>query len=142
MNETQTQTQTRNLMEVAREHGNFKTFLSAITSANLTNWFDGKDAYTVFMPNDAAFAKLPAGNWDRFVGDLPKLTEILKYHLLPGNVPSTDIVKMTEVRTVEGRPVKIDAKSDLRVNDAKVVQRDMLAENGVIHVIDTVLLPR
>jgi uncharacterized surface protein with fasciclin (FAS1) repeats len=141
MNETQTKT--NNIVEVARENGNFKTFLSAITSANLTERFAGDSGpYTVLMPNDAAFAKLPAGNWDKYIGDVPKLTEILNYHVLRGNFPSAEIAKMTEARTVEGRPVKIDAKMDLRINDAKVVQRDMKAENGVIHVIDTVLLPR
>lgn len=140
MNELQTKT--RNLMEVAGEHGNFKTFLSAIKSANLTELFGGKGPYTVLMPNDVAFTKLPTGELDRIVGDLPKMTEMLKYHVLSGNLPSSEIVKMTEARTLEGRPVKIDAKSDLRINDAKVVERDVPAGNGVIHVIDTVLQPR
>ena len=140
MNETQTKT--RNVMEVAGERGNFKTFLSAITSANLRDRFAGKGPYTVLMPNDAAFAKLPAGEWDKFVRDVPKLTEILNYHVRPGNFTSSDIAKMTEAHTVDGRLVKVDSKLDLRINDAKVVERDMLVENGVIHIIDTVLLPR
>ena len=99
MNETQTKT--NNLVEVARENGNFKTFLSAIPSANLTERFAGDSGpYTVLMPNDAAFAKLPAGNWDKYIGDVPKLTEILNYHVLRGNFPSAEIAKMTEARTV------------------------------------------
>jgi uncharacterized surface protein with fasciclin (FAS1) repeats len=139
---TETQTKTRTIFEVATENGNFTTFLSAIKSANLTERFNGKGSYTVLMPNDAAFAKLPAGDWDKFVRDVPKLTQILNYHVLPGNHPSSEVAKMTETPTMDGRPVKIVAQPDLRINDAKVVQRDMTAENGVIHVLDTVLLPR
>ena len=138
----ETQTKTRTIIEVANEKGNFKTFLSAITSANLTERFSGTGSYTVLMPNDAAFAKLPAGDWDKFVSDMPKLTQILNYHVLPGNHPSSEIANMTETPTMESRPVKFTAQPELRVNDAKVVQRDMTAENGVIHVLDTVLLPR
>jgi len=138
----ETQTKTRTIIEVANDKGNFKTFLAAIKSANLTERFSAKGSYTVLMPNDAAFAKLPAGDWDKFVRDVPKLTQILNYHVLPGNHPSSELANLTETPTVEGRPVKIVAQPELRINDAKVVQRDMTAENGVIHVLDTVLQPR
>ena len=139
---SEVQTKTRTIMEIAADHGNFKTFLSAISSANLTERFNGKGSYTVLMPNDAAFAKLPAGDWDKFVRDVPKLTQILNYHVLPGNVPSSELANMKEAPTVDGRPVKVVSQPDLRINDAKVIERDMTAENGVIHVLDTVLLPR
>jgi len=138
----ETQTKTRTIIEVANEKGNFKTFLSAIKTANLTERFSAKGSYTVLMPNDAAFAKLPAGDWDKYLRDEPRLAQILNYHVLAGNHPSSELANLTETPTMEGRSVKIVAQPELRFNDAKVVQRDMTAENGVIHVLDTVLLPR
>ena len=139
---TEAQTKTRTITQVANEKGNFKTFLSALKSANLTDRFSTGGSYTVLMPNDAAFAKLPAGDWDKFVRDVPKLAQILNYHVLPGNHPTSELANVTETPTMEGRPVKIVAQPELRINDAKVVQRDMTADNGVIHVLDTVLMPR
>ena len=102
----------------------------------------GKGPYTVFAPNDAAFAKLPPGTVESLLKNKAKLATILKYHVVPGRVKAADLAgKSLTVKTAAGLPVNVDGTFGVRVNDAHVIQPDIQASNGVIHVVDTVLLP-
>lgn len=101
----------------------------------------GAGPFTVFAPNDEAFAKLPAGTVDALLKDIPKLKKILTYHVVSGKVLAADVVKLKSAKTVEGTEVKIDASKGVKVNDSTVTTPDVAADNGVIHIIDTVLIP-
>jgi uncharacterized surface protein with fasciclin (FAS1) repeats len=110
--------------------------------AGLVNTLKGKGPFTVFAPNDAAFAKLPPGTVESLLKNKAKLAAILKYHVIPGRVKAADVAgKSLQVATVQGQPVSVDGSFGVRVNDAHVIQPDIEASNGIIHVIDTVLLP-
>ena len=135
----------KDIVDTAVAAGSFKTLVAAVQAAGLEGTLRSAGPFTVFAPTDAAFAALPAGT----VADLlkpenkAKLTAVLTYHVLPGNIPSSAVAgKTTEVKTVEGKTVKVvGSASGVTVNDAKVVSADVKASNGVIHVIDKVLLP-
>lgn len=129
------------IIEAARSAGSFKTLLTAIEAAGLTDTLRGAGPFTVFAPTDEAFAKLPKNTLDALLKDKAKLSSILTYHVVPGKVMAADVVKLKEAKTVQGQSVKIDASAGVKVNDAKVVKTDVPATNGVIHVIDSVLLP-
>lgn len=134
------------IVDTAVAAGQFKTLTAAVQAAGLVDTLKGAGPFTVFAPTDAAFAKLPAGT----VQDLlkpenkAKLVSILTYHVVPGKVTSSALAgKVTDAKTVQGGTVKVDAtKGGVMVNDAKVVSADVDATNGVIHVVDTVLLPK
>ena len=130
------------IVEVASSNGSFKTLVAAVKAAGLADTLSGKGPFTVFAPTDAAFAKLPAGTVDALLKDIPKLKAILTYHVVSGSVMAKD-VKTGMVPTVNGQSldVKADAKG-VTVNGAKVTAVDVAASNGVIHVIDTVMLPK
>lgn len=128
-------------IEAARSSGSFKTLLKAIEAAGLTETLRGPGPFTVFAPNDEAFAKLPKETLDGLLKDKQKLASILTYHVVPGKVMAADVVKLKTAKTVQGAAVAIDASSGVRVGNAKVLATDVAATNGVIHVIDTVLLP-
>jgi uncharacterized surface protein with fasciclin (FAS1) repeats len=120
----------------------FKTLATALTEAGLIETLKSKGPFTVFAPTDEAFAKLPKGTLEGLLKDKEALKKILLYHVVSGNVMSTDVVKLTEVKTVEGFKVKITVKDgNVMINDAKIIKADIKASNGVIHVIDTVILP-
>ena len=130
------------IVDVAVANGNFKTLVAAVKAAGLADTLSSKGPFTVFAPTDAAFAKLPAGTVDALLKDIPKLKAILTYHVVSGAVMAKD-VKTGMVPTVNGQ--SLDVKADamgVTVNGAKVVTADVKASNGVIHVIDTVLLPK
>jgi len=129
------------IVDTAVNAGSFNTLVAAVKAANLVDTLKGAGPFTVFAPTDEAFAKLPAGTVDALLQDIPKLTKILTYHVVSGKVMAGDVVKLKSATTVEGSTVKIDASNGVKVNDAKVVTPDVAADNGVIHVIDTVLLP-
>ncbi|MGE0480091.1 MAG: fasciclin domain-containing protein [Phycisphaerae bacterium] len=129
------------VIEAARTAGSFKTLLTAIEAAGLTETLRGSGPFTVFAPNDEAFAKLPKETLDRLLTDKTKLAAILTYHVLPGKVPAGEIAKLKSAKTVQGASVTIDASAGVKVGEAKVIATDRPATNGVIHVIDTVLLP-
>ncbi len=129
------------IVDTAVNAGSFNTLVAAVKAANLVDTLKGAGPFTVFAPTDEAFAKLPAGTVDALLQDIPKLTKILTYHVVSGKVMAADVVKLKSATTVEGSTVKIDASNGVKVNDAKVVTPDVAADNGVIHVIDTVLLP-
>jgi uncharacterized surface protein with fasciclin (FAS1) repeats len=129
------------IIDTAVNAGSFGTLVAAIKAANLVDTLKGAGPFTVFAPTDAAFAKLPAGTVDALLKDVPKLTKILTYHVVSGKVMAADVVKLKSATTVEGSDVKIDASNGVKVNDATVGTPDVAADNGVIHIIDTVLIP-
>ena len=129
------------IVDTAVSAGSFNTLVAAVKAANLLDTLKGPGPFTVFAPTDDAFAKLPAGTVDALLKDIPKLTKILTYHVVSGKVMAAEVVKLESATTVEGSTVKIDASSGVKVNDSLVVTPDIAADNGVIHVIDTVLLP-
>jgi uncharacterized surface protein with fasciclin (FAS1) repeats len=134
----------KDIIDTAIAAGQFKTLATALTAAGLVDTLRGPGPFTVFAPTDAAFSKLPAGTVDSLLKpeNKQKLTAILTYHVVPGKVMAADLVKLTEATTVNGAKVKIEAKGgNVMVNDAKVTATDIGASNGVIHVIDTVILP-
>ncbi|MBD2772432.1 fasciclin domain-containing protein [Iningainema tapete] len=131
-----------NLVETARNAGKFNTLVKAVEAANLVETLTSPGPYTVFAPTDDAFAKLPEGTLDSLLQDIPKLEKILTYHVAFGDVRSDDLSEIDEAPTVEGSVLAIEsANGKFKVNDANVVQTDILTENGVIHVIDAVLMP-
>ena len=130
------------IVDTAVAAGSFKTLVTAVKAAGLVKTLKGKGPYTVFAPNDAAFAKLPPGTVESLLKNKAKLATILKYHVVPGRVKAADVAgKSLKVTTAAGLPVNVDGTFGVRVNDAHVIQPDIEASNGVIHVIDTVLLP-
>jgi uncharacterized surface protein with fasciclin (FAS1) repeats len=130
-----------NIIDTAVTAGSFTTLVTAIKAANLVDTLKGTGPFTVFAPTDEAFAKLPAGTVDALLKDIPKLKKILTYHVVSGRVLAADVVKLKSATTVEGTEVKIDASNGVKVNDATVTTPDVAADNGVIHIIDTVLIP-
>ena len=134
----------KNIVEIAIEAGSFTTLVAAVKAAGLAETLQGTGPFTVFAPTDAAFAKLPAGTVDALLADKEKLTSILTYHVVSGKVLAGDIVKTNGATptTVNGLPLDIVVRDGkVFVNGAQVVTADIVASNGVIHVIDSVLLP-
>lgn len=129
------------IVDTAISAGSFNTLVAAVKAAGLVDTLKGAGPFTVFAPTDDAFAKLPAGTVDALLKDIPKLTKILTYHVVSGKVMAADVVKLKSATTVEGSDVKIDASNGVKVNDSNVVTPDVAADNGVIHVIDAVMLP-
>ncbi len=135
----------KDIVDTAIAAGSFNTLAAALKAADLIDTLKGAGPFTVFAPNDAAFAKLPAGTVEDLLKpeNKAKLVSILTYHVVAGSVSSAQVVKMTSAKTVEGRSVKISTKDGgVMIDNAKVVKADVMASNGVIHVIDTVLLPQ
>ncbi|MEH2128446.1 fasciclin domain-containing protein [Nostoc sp.] len=130
-----------NIIDTATNNGSFKTLVAAIQAAGLVDTLKGAGPFTVFAPTDEAFNKLPAGTVDALLKDPEKLKKILTYHVVSGKVLAADVVKLKTAKTVEGSDVKIDASNGVKINDATVATADVAADNGVIHVIDTVLIP-
>ena len=126
---------------VAIEAGSFKTLVKALTEADLVKTLEGDGPFTVFAPTDEAFEKLPKGALESLLKDKEKLKAVLLYHVVSGKHVAKDVAGMTEAKTVQGAAVKFDTKDGVKVNGAKVVKADVEASNGVIHVIDTVLMP-
>jgi uncharacterized surface protein with fasciclin (FAS1) repeats len=132
---------TADLVETAVAADQFKTLVAALEKADLVDTLKGAGPYTVFAPTDAAFAKLPEGALEDLLNDQDKLAAVLTYHVVPGKVMSAD-VKPGKVKTVQGQSLTVAAKSGaVLVNDARVIKTDITASNGVIHVIDSVVLP-
>jgi uncharacterized surface protein with fasciclin (FAS1) repeats len=129
------------IVDTAVNAGSFSTLVAAVKAANLVDTLKGKGPFTVFAPTDEAFAKLPAGTVDALLKDVPKLKKILTYHVVSGKVMAADVTKLKSATTVEGSDVKIDASSGVKINDSTVTTPDVAADNGVIHIIDTVLIP-
>jgi uncharacterized surface protein with fasciclin (FAS1) repeats len=133
------------VVEVAVGNKDFSTLVAAIKAAGLVETLSGKGPFTVLAPTNEAFAKLPKGTLDTLLKpeNKAKLVAILTYHVIPANAMAADVVKLEKAKTVQGQDVKIQASAaGVKINDAKVVKTDIACKNGVIHVIDTVLLPK
>jgi len=135
------------IVDTAVAAGSFKTLVTAVKAAGLVDTLKSKGPFTVFAPTDEAFAKLPKGTVEGLLKDIPKLKAVLTYHVVSGKVMAADVVKLKTAKTVQGQEVKIDASKwhlhmNPKINGANVVKADVVADNGVIHVIDKVLLPK
>jgi uncharacterized surface protein with fasciclin (FAS1) repeats len=134
----------KDIVDTAVSAGQFTTLAAALDAAGLVDTLKGPGPFTVFAPTDAAFAKLPGGTVEDLLKPENKnqLTAILTYHVVPGTVMATDVVKLDEAKTVNGKMVKVKVDGgNVMINDAKVTATDIATSNGVIHVIDTVILP-
>ncbi len=138
-----TEMQTRkDIVDTAVAAGTFKTLAKALVAAKLIDTLKSEGPFTVFAPNDEAFAALPEGKLDELLDNPEELKQVLLYHVVPGRVLAAEVVKLDTAKTVNGQPLKIDAKNGkVMIDDAEVTQTDILCNNGVIHVIDAVLLP-
>jgi uncharacterized surface protein with fasciclin (FAS1) repeats len=133
---------TKDIVETAVAAGSFNTLATALTAAGLVETLKGKGPFTVFAPTDEAFAKIPAATLEALLKDKAALTRVLTYHVVPGKVMAKDVVKLSKAKTVEGADVAVrvmDGK--VMVNGAHVVKTDIETSNGVIHVIDAVIMP-
>jgi uncharacterized surface protein with fasciclin (FAS1) repeats len=133
----------KNIVENAVNSADHTTLVAAVKAAGLVDTLNGAGPFTVFAPTNAAFAKLPAGTVESLLmpENKAKLTAILTYHVVPGAVKAADVAGLTQATTVNGKAVKIDASNGVKIDGATVVKTDIMASNGVIHVIDTVLMP-
>jgi len=129
------------LVETASQAGAFTTLLAAAEAAGLVDFLKGSGPFTILAPTDAAFAALPEGTVDALLQDVPKLKRILMYHVLAGEVLAENLAELEEAATEEGSVVAIEHGDSIKVNEATVTQTDILADNGVIHIIDGVIMP-
>ena len=132
------------IIDFARNAGSFNTLVRAVEAAGLADTLSGPGPFTVFAPTDKAFAKLPAGTIEGLLADKAKLTAVLTYHVVPGKVVAKEASQMSSARTVNGQTIRLEMSDGNLMLDGttKVIEADIAADNGVIHVIDSVLLPR
>lgn len=128
------------IVDIAVSADGFKTLVTTVQAAGLVETLKSPGPFTVFAPNDDAFAKLPPGTIQTLVQNIPQLTRILTYHVVPGKLLQADLAKLGTVTSVEGSPIKINFSNGFEVKNATVLAADIEADNGVIHVIDTVIL--
>ncbi len=133
--------QAKDIVDTAVAAGNFKTLAAALQAAGLVDTLKGKGPFTVFAPTDEAFAKIPKADLDALLKDKAKLTAVLTYHVVSGQVMAKD-VKAGKVKSVQGSELSLGTAGGVTVDGAKVVKADIVADNGVIHVIDSVVLPK
>lgn len=132
----------KDIVDTAVAAGSFNTLVTAVKAAGLADTLKSPGPFTVFAPTDEAFAKLPAGTVEALLKDKEKLTAILTYHVVPGKLMASDVVSKSSLKTVQGQTLRVSASGGAKVNDANIVKTDIVASNGVIHVIDTVVLPQ
>jgi uncharacterized surface protein with fasciclin (FAS1) repeats len=132
----------KDIVDTAVAAGDFNTLATALKAAGLVETLKGEGPFTVFAPTDAAFAKIPEADLKALLADKEKLTKILTYHVVPGKVMAADVAKLSSAKTVEGQSVTIDASDGVKVDGATVLKADIVASNGVIHVIDSVIMPK
>jgi len=133
----------KNIVETAVGAGLFNTLVTAVKAAGLVETLSGPGPFTVFAPTDEAFAKLPAGTVEKLLQDKAKLTSILTYHVVSGKYMAADVLKMSSLKSVQGQNITISLKDGApMVDNAKIVKTDIVCSNGVIHVIDAVILPK
>jgi uncharacterized surface protein with fasciclin (FAS1) repeats len=138
----QSKAKSNDIVDTAVHAGQFGTLVKAVQAAGLVDTLKSEGPFTVFAPTDAAFAKLPEGTVAALLNDPPKLRAVLKYHVVPGKVQAVDVVKLKSAKTVLGQSISVDASDGVKIDEANVVKTDILCSNGVIHVIDAVLLPK
>lgn len=130
-----------NIIDTAIGSDDFNTLVAAIEAADLVKTLQRSGPFTVFAPTDAAFTKLPKGTVDELLKDIPQLKKILTYHVVSGKVMAADVAKMQSAKTIEGSDLKINTSGGVKINDSTLTMADIAADNGVIHAIDTVLMP-
>lgn len=128
------------IVDIAVNSDSFKTLVTAVQAANLVETLKSPGPFTVFAPNDDAFAKLPPGTIQTLVQNIPQLARILTFHVVPGKWMKADLEKVTSVTSIEGSPIRIDTSDGFEVKNATVLAADIEADNGVIHVLDRVIL--
>ena len=134
--------ETPDIVDIAVNDGRFTTLVTALQAAGLVDTLKGEGPFTVFAPTDEAFAALPEGTLESLLADIPALTDVLLYHVVPGKVMATDVVNLDSADTVLGQPVSIStADGNVTVDGANVIITDIEGKNGVIHVIDAVIIP-
>ncbi len=127
------------IIETAIAKGSFKTLVTAVTAAGLIETLSGTGPFTVFAPNDEAFAKLPKSTVETWLKDIPKLKQLLTYHVVAGKLTAADVSQHPAPQTLEGQSLRLDSKNGIKVNDARVSKADITCNNGVIHAINSVL---
>ena len=133
----------KSIVQTTIDAGSFKTLVTALQAAGLVETLSGPGPFTVFAPTDDAFAKLPPGTVDALLKDIPKLTSILTYHVVAGKVMAAEVVKLRSAKTINGQSVTIVVMGGkVMVDNANVIKTDIVCSNGVIHVIDAVILPK
>lgn len=130
------------IVDIAVQAGSFKTLVQAVQAAGLVETLSGEGPFTVFAPTDEAFAQIPQDTLQAVLADKEKLTAILTYHVVPGKLMAADVVRSTQLQTVQGQSITVSTEGGVRVDNANVVQTDIEADNGVIHVIDRVIMPK
>lgn len=140
-NETKNQS-TMNIVQTAQNAGSFGTLIAALKAADLTSTLEGVGPFTVFAPTDKAFSKISKADLDALLKDKDKLTKVLTYHVVAGKVTAADVVKLKNAKTIEGSSIAIDTSNGVKVDEANVEKTDIVTSNGVIHVIDTVMMPK
>ena len=138
----QIQEESRTIVDIAAEDGRFTTLVTALQAAELDSVLAGEGPFTVFAPTDDAFGKLPEGTIASLLETIPALKNILLYHVVSGNVLAADVVALESAVTLQGQTVSVSVMGDVvKINDSQVIITDIQGSNGIIHVIDTVLLP-
>lgn len=130
------------IVDTAIAAGSFKTLVQAVQAAGLVDALKGSGPFTVFAPTDEAFAKLPAGTLESLLQDKEKLTAILTYHVVPGHYMAADVLQKESLTTLQGQNLNLHVGAGVKVNDANVIKSDIVTRNGVIHVIDAVVIPQ
>jgi len=130
------------IVDIAVQAGSFKTLVQAVQAAGLVETLSGQGPFTVFAPTDEAFAQIPQETLQAVLADKEKLTAILTYHVVPGKLMAADVVRSTQLQTVQGQSITVSTEGGVRVDNANVIQTDIEADNGVIHVIDQVIMPK
>ena len=130
------------IVDIAVQAGKFNTLVQAVQAAGLVETLSGEGSFTVFAPTDEAFAQIPQETLQAVLADKEKLTAILTYHVVPGKLMAADVVRSTQLQTLQGQSITVSTEGGVRVDDANVVQTDIEADNGVIHVIDKVIMPK
>ncbi|MEH1912971.1 fasciclin domain-containing protein [Nostoc sp.] len=130
------------IIDTAINAGTFNTLVTAITTAGLDTALKGSGPFTVFAPTDEAFSKLPSGTVEALLEDVIELRKVLEYHVIAQKIVAVDLAQLSEVTTTQGTDLKIDSNNGVKVNDATVVTPDVSADNGVIHIIDQLLIPQ
>lgn len=133
----------KTIVDIAVGDPQFSTLVTALKAAGLVKTLSGKGPFTVFAPTNAAFAKIPKADLDKLLADKAALTKVLTYHVVAGKVTAAQVMKLKMAKTVQGSEVNVMVMGkSVKINDAKVIKANIMASNGVIHVIDTVLMPK
>jgi len=130
------------IVDTAINAGSFKTLVAAVQAAGLAETLSGPGPFTVFAPTDEAFAKLPKGTVEGLLKDKAKLTAILTYHVVAGKMMAADVLKQRSLKSVQGQNIPVETNGGVKVDGANVIKTDIVTDNGVIHVIDHVILPK